>query len=65
MFVVPGVLFIYLTKVMKGNRMWNIFMWAMLIIGHGMLVGLYSRAWYFHYYSPKEEFHFLDYIWIV
>lgn len=65
MFVVPGVLFIYLTKFFKGNRMWNIFMWAMLIVGHGMLVGLYSRAWYFTYHSPRTEFHFLDYIWIV
>jgi len=53
MFVVPGVLFIYLTQLMRGSRMWNIFMWAMLIIGHGMLIALYSRAWYFHYHPDK------------
>jgi len=51
LFIVPGVLFIYLTKLMRGSRMWNIFMWAMLIIGHGVLVALYSRGWYFHYHG--------------
>eukprot|EP01130_Rhizamoeba_saxonica_P013391 TRINITY_DN5717_c0_g1_i3.p1 TRINITY_DN5717_c0_g1~~TRINITY_DN5717_c0_g1_i3.p1 ORF type:complete len:462 (+),score=36.47 TRINITY_DN5717_c0_g1_i3:373-1758(+) len=51
MFLLPGVLFIYLTKLFVGWRGWNIFMWTMLIIGHGTLLGLYYRAWYRHYYT--------------
>lgn len=65
LFIVPGVLFIYLTKFLKGNRFWNIFMWAMLIVGHGILVGLYSRAWHIHYYSSPKERTIIDYIWII
>jgi len=54
MFLVPGVLFIYLTKMFgRGSRAWNIFMWSMLIIGHGCLVGLYSRAWHAHFNNPQ------------
>lgn len=66
MFVVPGVLFIYLTKWMKGNRIWNIFMWAMLIVGHGILVALYARAWHIHY-NTKQSVNetLLDYFWIL
>lgn len=44
-----AVLFIPLTKLGAGYRAWNVFMWAMLIIGHGMLIVLYSRAWQVHY----------------
>ncbi len=71
MFVFPGgtihpmivahtlvsVLFIYLTKMFRGSRMWNIFMWAMLIIGHGMLIAFYSRSYYFNNHPeiyPKD-----------
>lgn len=61
MFVIPGVLFIYLTEFFRGWNGWNIFMWAMLFIGHGMLYGLYSRAWYMHYYrDPSEEMSWWD-----
>jgi len=60
MFLIPGVLFIYLTKMFgRGSRAWNIFMWSMLIVGHGCLFGLYFRAWY-HYYNglvkPPQTF---------
>eukprot|EP01116_Phalansterium_solitarium_P023464 TRINITY_DN8228_c0_g1_i1.p1 TRINITY_DN8228_c0_g1~~TRINITY_DN8228_c0_g1_i1.p1 ORF type:complete len:641 (-),score=238.70 TRINITY_DN8228_c0_g1_i1:95-2017(-) len=57
LFVIPGVLFIYLTRFLKNWSFWNVFMWAMLIIGHGILVGLYSRAWHFHYddQGPKDN----------
>eukprot|EP01116_Phalansterium_solitarium_P000205 TRINITY_DN10118_c0_g1_i2.p1 TRINITY_DN10118_c0_g1~~TRINITY_DN10118_c0_g1_i2.p1 ORF type:complete len:617 (-),score=211.83 TRINITY_DN10118_c0_g1_i2:633-2483(-) len=66
MFVVPGVLFIYLTKFMKESHFWNIFMWAMLIIGHGMLIGLYRRAWHFRYIVPgHSDDSWLSLIWIL
>eukprot|EP01013_Petalomonas_cantuscygni_P004216 TRINITY_DN1453_c1_g2_i1.p1 TRINITY_DN1453_c1_g2~~TRINITY_DN1453_c1_g2_i1.p1 ORF type:complete len:865 (+),score=164.83 TRINITY_DN1453_c1_g2_i1:109-2703(+) len=44
LFGLPGVLFIFLTS---GNthRFWNVFMWAMLMIGSGMLCALYGRGW--------------------
>jgi len=48
MFSVPGVLFVYLTSSFRGWNGWNVFMWCMLIVGHGMLVGLYRRAWHYH-----------------
>jgi len=64
MFLVPGVLFIPLTGLFKGSRGWNVFMWAMLIIGHGMLVGLYARAWHLHY-SGLESQTWVSYVWIV
>jgi len=52
MFLIPGVLFIYLTKMFgRGSRAWNIFMWSMLIVGHGVLFGLYFRAWHHHYHG--------------
>jgi len=65
MFTIPGVLFIYLTKLMKNSPIWNVFMWAMLIIGHGMLFGLYSRAWHFHYNVPGHQHSWLSLVWIV
>jgi len=49
MFLFPGMLFIPLSKRFH-SRISNIFMWAMLIIGHGILMGLYGRAWMHHYY---------------
>lgn len=34
MFLIPGVLFIYFTKLFgRNSRGWNVFMWSMLIIG--------------------------------
>jgi len=45
-FLFPGVLFIYLTKFYKGRRIWNIFMWAMLLFGQGTLAALYARAYH-------------------
>lgn len=59
MFVVPGVLFIYLTRIMRDSRLWNVFMWGMLMIGHGFLVSLYCRAWHFHYYT-EHTFSWMD-----
>jgi len=64
MFLVPGVLFIPLTRLFKGSRGWNVFMWAMLIIGHGMLVGLYARAWHVHYHTNQSTL-WSSYFWIV
>jgi len=56
MFLIPGVLFIYFTKLFgRNSRGWNVFMWSMLIIGHGCLVGLYSRAWHLFYYNPNAK----------
>lgn len=65
MFMFPGVLFIPLTKSYKGSRGWNVFMWAMLIVGHGMLFGLYARAWHFNYNEPNYVTPFLSYFWII
>jgi len=65
MFLVPGVLFIYLTRILgQGSRAWNVFMWAMLIVGHGTLIGLYSRAWYKYFHSSVHET-WVSLIWIV
>jgi len=46
MFAGCGVLFIYLTEIAKGAPMWNVFFWAMLITGNGMLMVLYSREYF-------------------
>eukprot|EP00164_Ancoracysta_twista_P013386 GFYU01021351.1.p1 GENE.GFYU01021351.1~~GFYU01021351.1.p1 ORF type:complete len:618 (-),score=224.58 GFYU01021351.1:58-1911(-) len=56
MFAGPGVGFTYLTKLgLRGYRFWNIFMWAMLIIGNGMLVSLYGRYWYFYRFEYYND----------
>jgi uncharacterized membrane protein YvlD (DUF360 family) len=44
-FVIPSLLFIYITAFFRGWNGWNVFMWFVLFIGHGTLLGLYSRAW--------------------
>jgi len=65
MFLFPGVLFVYFTRLFgKGSRGWNVFMWAMLIIGHGCLVGLYSRAWH-KSYSGVFDASFFGLIWVL
>jgi hypothetical protein len=65
LFLIPGVLFIYLTRIMRDSRMWNIFMWFMLIVGHGVLVALYSRSWYFNYYVENYKPEWWEYFWIL
>jgi len=66
LFVVPGVLFIYLTKIFRDNQISNIFFWSMLIVGHGVLIGLYYRQWYFYNNIPSYGHNSLwSLIWIV
>lgn len=66
MFTIPGVFFIYLTKSFKDHQILNIFMWMMLFIGHGLLVALYSRAWYIKRDpSFNEPFTLLDIINVI
>lgn len=62
MFFFPGVFFIPLTRLFKGSRGWNIFMWAMLIVGHGMLVGFYARAWTIFHSGISQPW--IYYVWI-
>lgn len=47
MFLFFGVGFVFLTKHLgTTGRWWNIFFWANLIIGNGMLLIMYSREYY-------------------
>ena len=56
MFGCVGVFFIWLTKLYKGSRGWNIFMWFMLMVGQGSLLVLYSREWYARH-ADRFELH--------
>jgi hypothetical protein len=57
-----GVAFVYLTRfVGTTGRAWNIFFWANLIVGNGILLIMYSREYYARQPSalgapPKYEF---------
>lgn len=44
-----GILFIYLTRFMPGNRHWNLFFWITLMLGNGMLLVLYTREFQARY----------------
>eukprot|EP00743_Colponemidia_sp_Colp-15_P002978 GILK01003221.1.p1 GENE.GILK01003221.1~~GILK01003221.1.p1 ORF type:complete len:583 (+),score=69.43 GILK01003221.1:36-1751(+) len=53
MFGGPGVIFVRITTNQK--RWGNLFMWAMLFIGTGLLMVLYSREWYARLHLPKTD----------
>jgi len=67
MFAGVGVMFIFLTEFFKGHPMWNIFFWAMLITGNGMLMVLYSREYYARTTAfdawPFDKSSWLPYSW--
>jgi len=66
MFLVPGVGFIFLTRGNSNSRIWNVFMWAMLLMGHGFLVGLYTRAWHLYHRDPTAYYSSpLSLVWVV
>eukprot|EP00842_Homolaphlyctis_polyrhiza_P002045 jgi/Hompol1/2841/HPOL_006185-RA len=69
MFGGPGVIFTHFTRKQKNQ---NIFVWAMLFVGCGLLVTLYSREFYFRqlhledlaFQSPGYWNHFFtSYVW--
>eukprot|EP00475_Leptophrys_vorax_P020405 TRINITY_DN27919_c0_g1_i1.p1 TRINITY_DN27919_c0_g1~~TRINITY_DN27919_c0_g1_i1.p1 ORF type:complete len:559 (-),score=97.37 TRINITY_DN27919_c0_g1_i1:74-1534(-) len=55
LFGVIGVAFIYVTRMMRGSRGWNLFVWCTLFLGNGMLMVLYSREWFAHNSDPPIE----------
>ena len=59
MFGGPGVLFTHFTRKRKDQ---NIFVWAMLFIGFGLMITLYSREYYFRqlYLEPRP----IDWVYI-
>ncbi|KAI3637825.1 hypothetical protein MIR68_004474 [Amoeboaphelidium protococcarum] len=51
MFGGPGLLFTYLNRGKKEGSSHNVFFWAMMIIGNGMLTMLYSREYFARLYT--------------
>jgi sterol O-acyltransferase len=49
-----GFGFIWLTD-RRESRVWNVFMWVMLIMGCGMLMTLYSHEWYVRRNCPPPS----------
>jgi len=45
--VLPSLLLANITSFFRDWNGWNVFMWFILFSGHGLLCGLYARAWQF------------------
>ena len=56
LFAGVGVSFIFLTKLGKGSKNWNLFMWANLSIGNAVNIILYAREFYARYGAIRPEF---------
>lgn len=56
MFAGVGVSFIFLTRLGKGDKKWNFFMWANLTIGNSLNVVLYAREYYARYGEFRPSF---------
>jgi len=47
-----GVLFIFVTRSLRGSQVWNVFLWCTLFLGNGILLYLYAREWYLRNLVP-------------
>uniref|UniRef100_A0A6J0TGT9 O-acyltransferase n=1 Tax=Pogona vitticeps TaxID=103695 RepID=A0A6J0TGT9_9SAUR len=57
-----GIAFNFVLHDGRKGPIWNVIMWTLLFLGHGIILCLYSQEWYAHQYCPLKNPTFLDYV---